>query len=906
MASSKILLVDSDARSVRVLEVSLKKAGYQVATAGTVEGALHLAKQFAPDLVVTETQLPDQKGTVLCEQLRANPDTSTVGVLFLSQAADAQSKVDAINVGADVFLAKPVLVKDILVQINSTLEKRQTDAISRRERPGNLSGTLANMGVVDLLQIMEAGFKSGIVHVSSDPSRSGGYVADGQERGTLFFRDGQVIDARLGKLRGVEAVYRMLLWDDGVFEIEFKMISRDNVVRSTTQAILLEGMRRVDEWSRFSERLPPLDSQLAVDFDALARAYPEVPADIKPVLHMFDAQRSLFEVINDAPMVDTEALELVSQLHEHGVLHRAAPTKAPDAESKNDSQLEDWLSGPVAPALPSALGRAMIPSQETASQIMKAADPLAPREDSEIQAAPPRAETEVPEPIEEPSADQPSLVLSRHTVPANRAVPLTQTSAPAPEPIPLTQPASPAKLQIQRVSSVISAPSRRASSVARAPAEERIPLPRAEAVSSAPAPVAQAPAVDPAGGEDLGQTAKIEAAVLTAAVAQHDVAEEAARQRVGRSPSYVVAPAAPPPWPVASSTPEPVAPSVSTESESEAPTPAPVAAQDTAPTRVPAAAEAGFVDHDRPTNDPTHVERPQAPVTAELPARSQPPKKELSNFNEDFFDKPGHHDDLEWEGGESKWKSNLPGILVALAIVLALGVLVLGPNKHKKPEETAEANKTTTTQPPPEKRAAAWPKSPSEGVQISDAPAKPDAKDAAKLAGTEGEPKLIAPVRTTEAGGTNAAATAKLPVAPAEPAKIDPPKVVPIEEKPAADPAKAAALVKKGVDALLRERYPVARRSFYAALKADPNNAGALAGLAQVYLDQENFKRAKGFAWRALKQDPATPRAHLVMGTVAQIEGDTKRAKYSYNRFLKYESTGKRADEIRRILQSMQ
>ena len=54
-----------------------------------------------------------------------------------------------------------------------------------------MSGTLANMGVVDLLQVMEAGKKSGIVHLSSDPIKSGGFVTEGEERGTIFFRDGE-------------------------------------------------------------------------------------------------------------------------------------------------------------------------------------------------------------------------------------------------------------------------------------------------------------------------------------------------------------------------------------------------------------------------------------------------------------------------------------------------------------------------------------------------------------------------------------------------------------------------------------------------------------------------------------------------------------------------------------------
>ena len=85
-------------------------------------------------------------------------------------------------------------------------------------------------------------------------------------------------------------------------------------------------MRRVDEWSRFSEVLPPMNARLAIDYAALGRAFDEVPATMRPVLHLFDGKRSLFEVVNDAPMSDTEALANVSRLHDHGVLQRA-PTQ---------------------------------------------------------------------------------------------------------------------------------------------------------------------------------------------------------------------------------------------------------------------------------------------------------------------------------------------------------------------------------------------------------------------------------------------------------------------------------------------------------------------------------------------------------------------------------------------------
>ena len=299
-ARKSLLLVDSDTRSLRVLEVSLRKAGFEVLTAESAAAALQLALQNGPDLVITEVQLPDYDGFELCQRLRSDQRTANCSVVFLTERTGPEVKISGINVGADEFLTKPVLVKEIISRVHALID-RQGVSISRRERPGNLSGTLANMGVVDLLQVMEAGSKSGIAHLSSDPIKSGGFVAEGEERGTLFFRDGQVIDARLGRHKGLNAVYRMLLWDDGVFEIEFKQLSRPNTLQTSTQQILLEGMRRVDEWSNFSELLPPVNSKLTVDYGALGRAFSKVPPEMKPVLHLFDGRRSLFEVVSDAP-----------------------------------------------------------------------------------------------------------------------------------------------------------------------------------------------------------------------------------------------------------------------------------------------------------------------------------------------------------------------------------------------------------------------------------------------------------------------------------------------------------------------------------------------------------------------------------------------------------------------------
>ncbi len=104
------------------------------------------------------------------------------------------------------------------------------------------------MNVVDLLQTFEVSRKSGIVHLNNGNNIEA----------KIFFRDGKVVDATLGRLLGEEAVYRTLIWNEGELEVEFCKVDCPDVIESSTQGLLMEGMRRVDEWGRLLEALPAL------------------------------------------------------------------------------------------------------------------------------------------------------------------------------------------------------------------------------------------------------------------------------------------------------------------------------------------------------------------------------------------------------------------------------------------------------------------------------------------------------------------------------------------------------------------------------------------------------------------------------------------------------------------------
>jgi len=312
VAKKQLLLVDADPRSVRVLEVSLKKAGYSVTTASDGQDALSKVEFSAPDLVLTDTRLPRLDGYELVRQLKQRGDYAGIPIVFLTSQRSIEDKIRGLELGVEDYLTKPIFVRELIARVNLLLARRTHDNIatsipvSRRTR---LSGSLEDMGVVDLLQTFEVSRKSGIARIS-----------DGRREARVYFRDGKVVDAELGNLRGEEAVYRALIWTTGTFAVEFAPVSNEDVIPTTTQGLLMEGMRRVDEWGRLLEQLPPLSTIFEIEHDALVERLNEIPDELNGILRLFDGKRTLLEVVDESPFEDLSTLSTITKLYFEGLL----------------------------------------------------------------------------------------------------------------------------------------------------------------------------------------------------------------------------------------------------------------------------------------------------------------------------------------------------------------------------------------------------------------------------------------------------------------------------------------------------------------------------------------------------------------------------------------------------------
>ncbi|HWN69098.1 MAG TPA: response regulator, partial [Haliangium sp.] len=311
MAKQSLLLVDGDARSLRVLEVSLKKAGFNVTTAVHGKDALEKVRTAKPDLIISDTDMPEMDGFTFCKQLKADPDCAEIPFIFLTDQLSIERKIQGLELGVEDYLTKPIYIKEIITRVRLLLQKHQRASIeARRDQRTRFAGRLADMGVVDLIQTIEVSRKSGLIHFHADDGR----------HAELYFRDGKVIDAEAGALQGEDAVYRLLTWSDGEFEVVFRSVRRKDVITISSQALLMEGMRRLDEWGRLLEQLPVLDTRFEVDAAELATRLADLVDETNAVLKLFDGQRTLMEVIDNSNHGDLECLEIISKLYFEGLI----------------------------------------------------------------------------------------------------------------------------------------------------------------------------------------------------------------------------------------------------------------------------------------------------------------------------------------------------------------------------------------------------------------------------------------------------------------------------------------------------------------------------------------------------------------------------------------------------------
>jgi CheY-like chemotaxis protein len=182
-------------------------------------------------------------GRQLLQKIKSRNASAGIPVMLMASKTDINEKLKGVQDTVEDFIEKPFFLKEAAAKIKKVVDKISLEKMAR-EAPGEsvLRGNLAQMNVLDLLQSLDMGRKT-----CSLTLRNNG------DQCKMYFTEGQINHAVYGDLKGDPAVYKVLSWTAGSFEIDFAGSSSEQTITQSTQGILLEGLRLLDEANRDTE-----------------------------------------------------------------------------------------------------------------------------------------------------------------------------------------------------------------------------------------------------------------------------------------------------------------------------------------------------------------------------------------------------------------------------------------------------------------------------------------------------------------------------------------------------------------------------------------------------------------------------------------------------------------------------
>jgi len=238
-AGLKILVVDDNPTILELLVKSLEKCG-ELITATDGADALMKAIETKPDLIFSDYSMPVMDGRALFEKLRARKETQHIPFCFLASQKEIDERLRMVVDGVEEYFVKPFFVTELAEQahrITARLHQQRMEATGARG--GRISGRLAEMNLLDWMTSLEQGRKTCAL-----------ILRNAGEECILYFVEGQVTHATCGNLIGNEAVFKVLTWTEGDWELDFSKTTSERTTTMPTQGLMMEGLRLLDEANR--------------------------------------------------------------------------------------------------------------------------------------------------------------------------------------------------------------------------------------------------------------------------------------------------------------------------------------------------------------------------------------------------------------------------------------------------------------------------------------------------------------------------------------------------------------------------------------------------------------------------------------------------------------------------------
>jgi hypothetical protein len=192
----------------------------------------------------------------------------------------------------------------------------------------SLQGSLSELPLPDVIQLVSVSGKTGAFEIQCD-----------EAEGKIFLRDGQIVDALVGRLRGDSAVYEMAIWSEGTFSFQPGEETDQITVHMSNASLMMEAARRLDEWRVLSRKIPSLN--LVPYFTSREQGADQVTLSPQEwiLVTRIDGEQTIEEMANELKWAPFDVSKLLFGMITTGLVALGNPGETGDSAQR-------WQAGP--------------------------------------------------------------------------------------------------------------------------------------------------------------------------------------------------------------------------------------------------------------------------------------------------------------------------------------------------------------------------------------------------------------------------------------------------------------------------------------------------------------------------------------------------------------------------------
>ncbi len=328
MNATNILVIDSDPKNLQILKESLESYNFKVMTINNGIDAWEIILSQKPELIVCEVEIPGLNGFELHERLQNNPVAASIPMIFLTNRRNLEDRIKSLRTGVKDYMIKPLHVKEVIARLKMIQRRIERVKNAESESTRNVVGRLEEKSVEDLVENYGAERKTGVLALYDNNNLSG----------EIYFRDGTVVNARLGNFKAEKAVYQMLPWKIGHFVMTFKEVNVEDEITVSNLGLLLQGFKRLQDREKLIKQLPSLETifvKTAIFAQILKKK--SISADALKFIDLFNGKRTISKIIAESIYDDIKTVEKITKLYHQGFIR-------PLSDGNNAQRISEKLS----------------------------------------------------------------------------------------------------------------------------------------------------------------------------------------------------------------------------------------------------------------------------------------------------------------------------------------------------------------------------------------------------------------------------------------------------------------------------------------------------------------------------------------------------------------------------------